>query len=60
MKHFVERLRPVFDQGRYCGALLVTAKGYAAHNVGGDRIGYFQDPEAAVTRLRAMAARQSK
>jgi hypothetical protein len=26
LKHFVERLRPVFDEGRYCGALVQAAR----------------------------------
>jgi hypothetical protein len=26
LKHFVERLRPVFDEGRYCGALVHSAR----------------------------------
>jgi hypothetical protein len=41
LKRLIERLRPVFDEGGSCGALVHSAKGWAAHNTQGNRIGLF-------------------
>ena len=58
MKHN-KPFRSVFDGDRYCGALIYSPRGWQAHNTAGKLCGEFEDVEAAVRRLRAVAARQS-
>jgi hypothetical protein len=59
LKRFVGRLRPVFDEGRYCGALVHSARGWIIYSPRGDPCRLYRDAEKAVKRLRTVAARQS-
>ena len=63
MKHEISRLRPVFDGARYVGVLLHTAKGWTAYDQHDRRVGtantYFAESDAAVSKLRSLAAHSS-
>jgi hypothetical protein len=58
MKHF-KPFRSVFDGDRYCGALIYSARGWQAHNAAGKVVGEFEDDQAAVRRLRSLAAQST-
>ena len=59
MKHELHRLRPVFAGNCYAGCLIHTAKGWTAYDQHDRPVGtnvYFTEPDAAVARLRSLAA----
>jgi hypothetical protein len=59
LKHEISRLRPVFDGAKYVGVLLHTAQGWTAYDQHDRPVGtnvYFGQPDAAVARLRRLAA----
>jgi len=58
MKH-LKPFRSVFAGDRYVGALIFSPRGWQVHDASGKRIGEYQDDQAAVRRLRAVASRQS-
>jgi hypothetical protein len=52
MKHF-RPFKSVFaGDGRYCGALIFTARGWDAHDADGKRVGCFEEDAKAIARLR--------
>jgi hypothetical protein len=51
LKHFVERLRPVFDDDRYSGALIYGPRGWVAHHAAGNWIGEYGDDAQAVALI---------
>jgi hypothetical protein len=57
--HEKHRLRPVMIGNRYAGCLIHTAEGWTAYDQHDRPIGsnvYFAQPDAAVSKLRALAA----
>ena len=64
MKHHeTHRLRPVMIGNRYAGCLIHTAKGWTAYDQHDRRVGtantYFAESDAAVSKLRSLAAHSS-